>query len=110
MNTQKGVRSFEKMIRKCADWSVEHSEDNNTWDFHFDKTLHKDGFYYYFTHCPIVDFCRKYGYEEITPILCDIDYTTIGMMHAILHRENSLARGGSVCDYWVVGDRIKNPK
>jgi hypothetical protein len=110
MNTKKGVRSFEKMIRKGADWAAAHPEDNNTWDFHFDETLHRDGFYYHFTHCPIADFCKKYGYEEINPILCDIDFITMGMMHSVLHREHTLASGGSICDYWTVGDKIKNPR
>jgi hypothetical protein len=110
MNTKKGVCTFEKMMRKCANWSAAHPEDTNTWDFHFDETLHRDGFYYHFTHCPINDFCRKYGYEEITPVLCAIDFTTIGMMHAVLHREHTLAGGDSICDYWTVGDRIENPE
>lgn len=30
--------------------------------FKFDDTLHRNGFYYHFTHCPIADFCKKYGY------------------------------------------------
>ena len=25
-------------------------------------------------------------------------------MHAKLHRENTLAGGGKICDYWYVGD------
>lgn len=110
MNTEKGVRSFGRMMRKNADWARAHPEDWNTWDFHFDESLHRDGFYYHFTHCPIADFCRKYGYEEINPVLCNIDFTTMSMMHSVLHRDYTIAEGGKLCDYWTVGNKIENPQ
>lgn len=110
MNTEKGIKATSQKLHHCADWAAAHPEDTGTWDFHFDESLHEDGFYYYFTHCPIADFCKKYGYEEINPVLCNIDYKTIAMRHAVLHREHTVAEGGSVCDYWMVGDRVGNPK
>ena len=58
----------------------------------------------------IADFCRKYGYEEINPVLCNIDYTTLGMMHSRLIREHTVAEGAGICDYWTVGNKVKNPK
>lgn len=64
----------------------------------------------HFTHCPIADFCRKYGYEEINPVLCNIDYTTLSMMHSKLIREHTVAEGAGICDYWTVGNKVKNPK
>ena len=80
MNTRKGIESFGRMMHKNADWATAHPEDTNTWDFHFDETLHQDGFYYHFTHCPIADFCQKYGYEEINPVLCNTDYKTMAQI------------------------------
>ena len=110
LNTEKGIRTFGNMMKRSAAWAEAHPEDTNTWDFHFDETLHKDGFYYHFTHCPIADFCKKYGYEEIIPVLCYSDYITMGMMHSVLHREHTIAEGGGICDYWIVGDQIANPQ
>ncbi|MCR5452655.1 MAG: L-2-amino-thiazoline-4-carboxylic acid hydrolase [Lachnospiraceae bacterium] len=110
LNTEKGIKSFGKMMKKNADWASGHPEDSNTWDFNFDESLHKDGFYYHFTHCPIASFCNKYGYEEINPVLCDIDHVTMAMMHSKLIREHTVAEGAGICDYWVVGDKIINPK
>ena len=110
MNTEKGIKTFGKMMKKNLDWAEAHPEDTENWDFNFDEELHKDGFYYYFTHCPIADFCRKYGYEEINPVLCNIDFITMGMMHSVLHREHTIAEGSGICDYWTVGDKIKDPK
>ena len=110
MNTKKGICFFGKMIRKSAEWADRHPEDWNTWDFHFDNSLHKDGFYYHFTYCPIASFCEKYGYQEINPVLCNIDYITMGMMHSRLIRAHTVAEGAGICDYWTVGDQITNPQ
>lgn len=110
MNTEKGIRTFGNMMHKNADWAEKHPEDYNTWDFEFDENLHKDGFYYAFHHCPIADFCKEHGYEEINPVLCNIDFTTMGMMHSVLYREHTVAEGAGICDYWTVGDKVKNPK
>ena len=110
MNTQKGIDAFGRMMHKNADWAAAHPEDTDTWDFNFDETLHQDGFYYHFTHCPIADFCKKHGYEEINPVLCNIDYKTMALMHAVLHRDHTVAEGAGICDYWCVGDKIRDPK
>ena len=74
------------------------------------KMMHKDGFYYHFTQCPLNTFARKEGYLEVLPIMCDIDYKTAALMHAKLYRDHTLAGSGEVCDYWFVGDKVENPK
>ena len=98
------------VVRKDATWAKQHPEDWNTWDFHFNRKLHQDGFYYHFTHCPIADFCQKYGYQEINPVLCNINYITMSMMHSRLIREHTVAEGAGICDYWTVGDKVAEPK
>lgn len=30
--------------------------------------------------------------------------------HGVLHRDYTLATGGSICDYWIVPDKIRNPQ
>lgn len=42
--------------------------------------------------------------------LCNIDYNTAALMHGVLHREQTVADGGTMCDYWMVGDKVKDPK
>lgn len=91
------------------DWAEKHPEDWNTWDFHFDECLQRDGFYYHFNHCPIADFCQKYGYKEINPVLCNIDHITMALMHSRLIREHTVTEGAGICDYWTVGDKIRDP-
>jgi len=110
MNTEKGIRNFGKMMHKNADWATKHPEDTNNWDFNFDENLHKDGFYYHFTRCPIAAFCKEYGYEEINPVLCNIDFITMSMMHSRLIRKHTVAEGAGICDYWTVGNKIADPQ
>lgn len=110
MNSEKGVRFLKNNIKKSAAYAEKHPEEYNTWKFVFDDSLHKDGFYYHFTFCPIADFCSRYGYQEIMPALCNIDYVTIGMMHSVLKREHTIASGGDICDYWIYGDKVKDPQ
>ena len=55
-------------------------------------------------------FARREGYLEVLPVMCDIDHITDSLMHAKLNRKYTLASGGKVCDYWFVGDKMKNPK
>ena len=50
------------------------------------------------------------GYQEINPVLCNIDYITMSMMHSRLIREHTVAEGAGICDYWTVGDKVAEPK
>ena len=52
--------------------------------------------YYHFTRCPLNDFARKYGFLEVLPICCDMDYITTEYSHGILHRDYTLASGGDI--------------
>ena len=79
-------------------------------NFNFDENLHKDGFYYHFTRCPIAAFCKEYGYKEINPVLCNIDFITMSMMHSRLIRKHTVAEGAGICDYWTVGNKIADPQ
>ena len=106
-----GLEKLEKRMHKNAEWLEVHPQYKGvSWDFNFDKTKHSEGFYYHFTRCPLNDFARREGYIEVLPVMCDIDHLTARLMHFKLHREQTLAGGGSVCDYWFVGDKVKNPR
>lgn len=51
-----------------------------------------------------------YGDLEVLPVLCDLDYCTAKTHHAVLLRDQTLAEGGEKCDYWFVGDQVKDPQ
>ena len=76
------------MMERDAKWLDEHPQyEKYSWDFHFDEKKHKDGFYYYFTQCPLNTFARREGYLEVLPVMCDIDHITASLMHAKLNRK-----------------------
>lgn len=106
LNKTSGVKRLSNMMQKNVAWLDQHPQYKEvSWDFNFDESKNKDGFYYHFTQCPINTFARKEGYLDILPIMCDIDYKTANLMHANLHREHTLAKGGKLCDYWFIGDK-----
>lgn len=110
-NKKSGIKRLRSMMEKNAKWLEEHPQyKEKSWDFNFDDTKHRDGFYYHFTQCPLNTFARKEGYLEVLPVMCDIDHVTAKLMHLTLHREHTLADGSDLCDYWFVGDKMKDPK
>ena len=60
--------------------------------------------YYEFTACPVAEFARKYGLEEIAPALCNVDYPSMELIHAKLIRTSTCV-DGCKCDYTICGDR-----
>jgi len=110
-NDPRGLAKLEDMLHKNADWLKMHPEyAGASWDFNFDKSKHRDGIYYHFTRCPLADFARENDLLDVLPICCDIDHITARACHATLHREQTLATGGTMCDYWYVGDKVENPE
>lgn len=76
-NKASGIKRIQKMMERDAKWLDEHSQYKKySWDFHFDEKKHKDGFYYYFTQCPLNTFARREGYLEVLPVMCDIEVNT----------------------------------
>lgn len=111
INRSRDMEKLKATLQKNADWLKKHPQyEPVSWDFNFDKTKHRDGFYYHFTRCPLDRYAREHGLLDVLPVCCDIDYETARFYHAELHREHTLASGGEICDYWFVPDQIKNPK
>ena len=106
-NDKRKSDAFLNKMKKYSQWHESHPEDSYGWKYEFNDSLHKEGCYYAFTFCPIADFCKRNGYEEIAPVLCNIDYATFKMCHGKLIREKTLAKGDKLCDFWIVGDKNK---
>ena len=110
-NQKKGIESIRNTMLKNAQWLEEHPKYKKySWAFNFDESKHKDGYYYHFTQCPLNTFARREGLLDVLQVMCDVDYLSAGLMHAKLYRKHTLASGGKICDYWYVGDKIKNPE
>lgn len=111
INSQSGEKKWYRDMKKYETWSKENLENHPVnWVIGFNEGLHSDGSYYYFTRCPICEMCQREGISEIMPPLCGTDRLMFEMQHGKLYREHTIADGDGICDYWVVGDKVKNPK
>ena len=111
LNKPRDMQAAKDRFHAMQAWADAHPQYRDaTWDFNFDDTKHRDGSYYYFTRCPLEKFARENGFLEILPVCCDMDYLTTEASHGVLHRQYTLATGGSICDYWIVPDQLKDPQ
>jgi len=111
MNSPDGIEKGRAKMISNKQWIEEHPQyKDKSWDINIDDDLHKDGYYFYFTRCPINSFARKYGFLEVLPACCEIDHLLTEASHGRLIREYTLAKDGDICDYWIVPDKIKDPK
>ena len=60
--------------------------------------------YYEFTACPAAEFAQKFGFMDIMPALCNVDYASMELIHARLIRTSTCA-DGCKCAYTICGDR-----
>lgn len=101
---------WEKDMRKYDTWFKKHGKDYPVnWNVNFEEGKHRNGSYYYFSRCPICEFCKREGISELMPALCSTDEVMFRLQHGKLFREHTIADGDSICDYWIVGDKVKNP-
>lgn len=109
-NKEEDMEKFKNKMWKNSEWAEKHrNKYPETWEFNFEEK-HKDGCYYYFTKCPIAKFFKDNNLEDITHLFCNLDYITYGLRKGRLIRECTLAKGDDMCDFWVVGDKVENPK
>ena len=104
-------KKWEQEMRNYDAWFSKHGKDYPVnWHVHFDEERHKEGSFYYFTRCPICEFCEREGISELMPALCATDEVMFRLQHGKLHREHTIADGDEICDYWITGDRTKEEK
>ncbi|MBQ9228175.1 MAG: L-2-amino-thiazoline-4-carboxylic acid hydrolase [Eubacterium sp.] len=111
INSKSGATKWYRDMKKYETWYDKNKDAYPVnWVVHFDEAVHRDGSYYRFTRCPICEFCKREGIEELMPSLCATDEVMFRLQHGVLHRQHTLARGEGECDYWIVGDQVKDPQ
>ncbi|MCD7728802.1 MAG: L-2-amino-thiazoline-4-carboxylic acid hydrolase [Clostridia bacterium] len=106
VNRHKDMEKFRAKLDRCAKWAEDNPEyTEKTWDFNQGETPQGKGIAYYFTRCPLNDYARKFGYQEILPVMCELDFILAKLYHADLYRKHTLAEGGTVCDYLYLPDK-----
>lgn len=111
-NLNKDPKKWNREMKKYKKWYDEGNGEKypTTWKVEFDDSLHRDGDYYALTACPICSFLTSKGMGDVMKPLCELDAVMFAYQHGVLHREHTIASGADSCDYWIVPDKIKDPK
>lgn len=89
-------RAFLKAKRGCDKW---HDYEMHVSPYEKDKPI-----YYEFTSCPVAEFAKKHGLEDIMGALCNVDYAAMECLKAKLVR-TATCSCGTKCDYTICGDK-----
>lgn len=77
------------------------------WGVSVNPDHREEGCCFHLIGCPLADFAKSHGYDDLMPSICLIDHKSAEMMHAKLIRTHTVALGADSCDYWYVGDKSK---
>ena len=107
LNTKRGKEANKKIILKYYKWYTEEKEKLYPTSFKvdFEGQPYEGACYYRITRCPICAYTKKLGVDELMPLLCELDDLMISLQHGVLHRKETIAKGGDYCDYFIVGDK-----
>ncbi len=81
-----------------------------TWDMIVNPENTDEGFAFTLVGCPLADYAKKYGYEDLMPHMCALDHSYAKILHAKLIRTRTVATGADSCDYWYVPDESSTAK
>lgn len=107
LNTKRGKEANKKNILKYYKWYTEEKEKLYPTSFKvdFEGEPYEGACYYRITRCPICAYTKKLGVDELMPLFCELDELMISLQHGVLHRKETIAKGGDFCDYFILGDK-----
>ena len=89
-------RAFTTAKKRCDAW---HDYEMTVAPYENGKPI-----YYEFTACPAAEFAKQFGFTDIMPALCNVDYASMELLHARLVRTTTCV-DGCRCDYAICGDQ-----
>ncbi len=102
-------KSYQKYADKVEEKQA-HGEWMDTWKMVVNPNNTNEGIAFTLVGCPLAEYAKKYGYEELMPHLCALDHAYAKVMHAKLIRTHTVAKGADSCDYWYVPDQSETAK
>jgi len=95
---------------KLVEEKLAQGQWGNTWRVRVNPRNTPEGICFDLVGCPLADYAKANGYEELLPCLCATDHLLAELIHAKLIRTHTCATGSDSCDYWYVGDRSETAK
>ena len=107
LNTKRGKDANKKIILKYYKWYTPEKEKLYPTSFKVDFVgePYEGACYYRITRYPICTYTKKLEVFELMPLFCELDDLMISLQHGVLHRKDTIAKGGDYCDYFIVGDK-----
>ena len=104
---KEGKSAFsEKEIRSRtiqSQWTRDHiKEYPENWYYYFEKVEGKDEYYITHKECAICKLAKREGCEEVTHLLCKMDYYAFELQGAVLDRTKTLGAGDDECNFHVM--------
>lgn len=94
-----------KSYKRKLDSHIQDGSWNNTWGVSINPENKKQGVCIHLIGCPVADFAKQHGYEDILPALCASDHRVFAPLHCKLIRYHTVANGDKYCEFWQVGDK-----
>lgn len=85
-------------------------EWGNTWGVQINPRNTEEGVCFELVGCPLADYAKANGYEDLLPHMCATDHLIASLVHAKLIRTHTCATGSKTCDYWYVGDESETAR
>lgn len=86
-----------------AKWSREHiKEYPENWYYYFEKVDGKDEYYITHKECGVCKLAKREGCEEVTKLLCKMDFYVFELQGAVLDRTKTLGYGDDECNFHVM--------
>ncbi|MDO4845144.1 MAG: L-2-amino-thiazoline-4-carboxylic acid hydrolase [Oscillospiraceae bacterium] len=82
----------------------------NTWRVQINPRNTDEGLCFTLVGCPLADYAKANGYENLLPYMCAADHLLADLIHAKLIRTHTCATGSESCDYWYVADKSDTAK
>lgn len=89
---------------------LSRGEWGNTWRVWINPRNTAEGVCFNLVGCPLADYAKANGYENLLPYMCAADHMVAELFHAKLIRTHTCAAGSGSCDYWYVGDESETAK
>ena len=95
---------------KLVEEKLANGEWGNTWRVKINPRHTDEGLCFELVGCPLADYAKANGYEDLLSYMCASDHVLAELMHAKLIRTHTCATGGESCDYWYVADGSETAK